>query len=107
MMIGFFSLYVPEVGEVVVLDEVEENVVARLVPDGEIQHLVICRLKFSSLGFILKWIYRMTRLLVQNCPLTSKVKFRFGLARPGQGRPKWNFTFEVNGRFCSRRLVTL
>ena len=53
------------------------------------------------------FVYRVTRLLVQNLPLTSKVKFRFGLARPGQARPKRNFTFEVNGRFCTRRWVTL
>ena len=35
----------------------------------------------------------------QNLPLTSKKKFRFGLVRPGQTRPKRNFCFEVKGRF--------
>ena len=44
---------------------------------------------------------------MQNLPLTSKVKFRFGLACPGLARQKRNFTFEVNGRFCTRRRVTL
>ena len=52
-------------------------------------------------------MYRVTHLLVQNLPLTSKVKFRFGLACPGLARPKRNFTFEVNGRFCTRRWVDL
>ena len=33
----------PEVGEVVVLDQVEEDVVAGLVADGQVEHLVICR----------------------------------------------------------------
>ena len=44
--------------------------------------------------------YRVTRLLVQNLPLTSKVKFRFGLARPGQARPKRNFTLKSTGGFA-------
>ena len=43
--------------------------------------------------------YRVTITLVQNPLLTSKQKFRFGLARAGQVRPKQNFWFEVNGRF--------
>ena len=33
----------PEVGEVVVLDQVEEDVVAGFVADGQIEHLVIWR----------------------------------------------------------------
>ena len=45
------------------------------------------------------YLYRVTITLVQNLLLTSKQKFRFGLARAGQVRPKWNFWFEVNGRF--------
>ena len=40
-------------------------------------------------------------------PVDFKVKIRFGLACPGLSRPKRNFTFEVNGRFCTRRRVTL
>ena len=44
-------------------------------------------------------MYRVTHHVVQNLPLTSKHKFRFGLARPGQARQKRNFCFEVNGRF--------
>ena len=56
---------------------------------------------------IFEMFYRVTHLLVQNLPLTSKVKFRFGLACPGLARPNRNFTFEVNVRFCTRRWVTL
>ena len=52
-------------------------------------------------------MYRVTHQVVQNLPLTSKKKFSFGLARPGQARPKQNFTFEVNRRVCTRRWVTL
>ena len=33
----------PEVGEVVVLDQVEEDVVAGLVAEGQVEHLVIWR----------------------------------------------------------------
>ena len=46
--------------------------------------------------------YRVTIHLVQNLPLTSKQKFHFGLACPDLARPKRNFSFEVNGRFCKR-----
>ena len=49
----------------------------------------------------------MTKQLVQNLPLTSKQKFHFGLARPGQVRPKRNFCFEANRRFCTSYSVTL
>ena len=45
--------------------------------------------------------YRVTIQLVQNLPLTSKQKFRFGLDWPGLARPKRNFCFEVNRRFCT------
>ena len=45
-------------------------------------------------------MYRVTHLLVQNLLLTSKVKFSFSLAWPGQARPKRNLTFEVNGGFA-------
>ena len=41
--------------------------------------------------------YRVTITLVQNLLLTSKQKFRFGLARAGQ--VKRNFCSEVNRRF--------
>ena len=44
-------------------------------------------------------VYRVTITLVQNLLLTSNQKFRFGLARAGQVRPKRTFGFEVNGRF--------
>ena len=51
--------------------------------------------------------YRVTHLLGSNLLLTSKQKLRFGLARSGQARPKRNFCLDVNGRFESRRCVTL
>ena len=51
--------------------------------------------------------YRVTHQVVTNLPLTSKQKFRFSLARPGQARPKQNFCFEVNGRFITTWHVTL
>ena len=56
---------------------------------------------------ILEQYYRVTITLVQNLLLTSKPKFRFGLARAGQGRPKRNFWFEVNGRFRTNVIVIL
>ena len=51
--------------------------------------------------------YRVTIPLVQNLQLTSRRKFHFGLARPGQARPKQNFCLEVNWRFCTSGMVTL
>ena len=54
-----------------------------------------------------KTMYRVTIQLMANLPLTSKVKFCFGLACPGLARPKWNFCFEVNGRFATSGMVTL
>ena len=51
---------------------------------------------------------RVTHLVDSNIPLTSKQKFRFGLAiLSGQARPIRNFCFDVNGRFESMRCVTL
>ena len=44
-------------------------------------------------------LYRVTHHVGSNLPLTSKDKFRFGLVKSGQARPKWNFCFDVNGRF--------
>ena len=44
---------------------------------------------------------------MQNLQLTSRQKFRFGLARPGQARPKGNFCLEVKRRFCTSGMVTL
>ena len=43
-------------------------------------------------------LYRVTKQLEQNVPLTSKQKFLFGLAWPDLDRPKRNFCLEVNGR---------
>ena len=56
-----------------------------------------------TLSFLVKLEghYRVTHQVVPNLLLTSKQKFHFGLARPGQARPKWNICFEVNGRFCT------
>ena len=51
-------------------------------------------------------VYRVTRLEDLNLLLTSKQKFRFNLARSGQGRLIRNFCCDVNGRFESRRCVT-
>ena len=51
--------------------------------------------------------YRVTIPLVQNLLLTSKWKFRFGRASPGQARPKRNFCSEVNRRFKTSGMVTL
>ena len=45
--------------------------------------------------------YRVTHQVVTNLPLTSKQKFSFGLAWSGLTRPKQNFGFEFNGRFCT------
>ena len=45
--------------------------------------------------------YRVTHQVVQNLLLTSNQKFRFGLAWTDLARPKRNFGFEVNGRFCT------
>ena len=52
-------------------------------------------------------MYRVTIPLVQNLMLSSKQKFRFGLARPGKARPKRNLCFEVNRRFRTSGMVTL
>ena len=43
--------------------------------------------------------YRVTHQVRQNLLLTSKHKFRFGLASPGYARPKQNLCFDVNRRF--------
>ena len=45
--------------------------------------------------------YRATHQVLANLPLTTKQKFCFGLARPGQDKPKQNFCFDVNGRFAT------
>ena len=45
--------------------------------------------------------YGATNLVDSNLPLTSKLKFRIGLANPDLARPKRNFCFDVNGRFES------
>ena len=60
-------------------------------------------MKYITSGYM----YRVTHLVDSNLPLTSKQKFRFGLACPDLARPKQNFCFDVNGRFESTRCVTL
>ena len=45
--------------------------------------------------------YGVAHQVVMNLPLTSKQKFRFGLACLGLARPKWNFCYDVNGRFVT------
>ena len=57
---------------------------------------------FAMVAALLAVSYKVTIPLVQNLLLTSEQKFRFGLACPYLARPKQNFTFEVNGRFCTR-----
>ena len=55
-----------------------------------------------------KQLYRVTEQLVQNLLLTSKQKFRFGLAWPGDWRGQSRtFPPEVNRRFCTSYSVTL
>ena len=52
-------------------------------------------------------IYRVTHLVDSNLLLTSKPRFRIGLACPDRARTKWNFCFDANGRFESTRCATL
>ena len=56
-----------------------------LLPDYE-EGLVVVELDRVDFD-----IYRVTHQVVQNLPLPSKQK----------ARPKRNFCFEVNGRFCT------
>ena len=51
--------------------------------------------------------YRVTQQVVANLPLTSKQKFRFGLAWTGLTRSKQNLCIKVNGRFGTTCIVTL
>ena len=70
-----------------------------------------CHVQNSLILFFLSafWgpLHRVTIQVGPNLPLTSKQKFRFGLAWPGLVRPKRNFCFEVNGRFGPTGMVTL
>ena len=59
----------------------------------------------SKIFFILH--YRVTHHVRQNLLLTSKQELSFGLAWPGQARPKRNFCFDVNWRFWRTWCVTL
>ena len=52
------------------------------------------------LSRIINSMYRVTIQLVQSLLLTSKLKFRFSLARPGKARPKRNFFLESTGGFA-------
>ena len=58
-------------------------------------------------NMVIRNVYRVTIPLVKNLQLTSRQKFRFGLACPGLARPKRNFCLEVNWRFCTSGMVTL
>ena len=53
------------------------------------------------------YLYRVTHLVDSNLLLTSKQKFRIGLACTDLAGPKRNFCFDVNRRFESTRCVTL
>ena len=55
--------------------------------------------------FAILYHHTVTHLVDSDLLLTSKQKFRFGLARSGQARPIRNFCFDVNGRFESTRCV--
>ena len=69
------------------------------VPFHEISDIWPFRLYGKFTGTKAWTIYRVTQHVVRNLPLTLKQKFPFGLARPGQARPKRNLCFEVNGMF--------
>ena len=47
-----------------------------------------------------KHMYSVTHHIVQNLLLTSKQKFRFGLARPSRARTKQNFSLKSTGGFA-------
>ena len=64
-----------------------------------------CSVRVFNLSSV--YVYRVTEQLVQNLPLTSKQKLRFGLACPSLARPRRNLCFEVNRRFCTSCSVTL
>ena len=74
---------------------------------GEYTKELIKLMVQSGQYHVLLGIYRVTRLVDSNLLLTSNQKFRFGLARSGQARPIRTLSFGVNGRFESRRCVTL
>ena len=81
------------------------------------------RLKFFQLGKVKPskrylhtvqalwaWVrrpYRVKHQVGLNLRLTSKEKFRFGLACPDLARQKRNFSLDVNGRFEPTWCVTL
>ena len=55
--------------------------------------------KGKTCFYVMCHLYRVTHQVVTNLPLTSKQKFRFGLACHGLAKPRRNFSFDVNGRF--------
>ena len=82
-----------------------------LSPHGYGTFCLFCKTIRFQLGILQtissNHIYRVTIQVGPNLLLTSKQKFRFGLARPGHARPKRNFCFEVNRRFGPTWMVTL
>ena len=56
--------------------------------------MLMCYARYSILI-----TYRVTITLVQNLPLTSNQKFRFGLTCPALAMPKRNLCFEINRCF--------
>ena len=68
----------------------------RRVPDpAQARLLFLCPQRLQGRKQFLGFNYKVTHHVVRNLPLTSKQKFRFGLARQGQARPKRNFCFDV------------
>ena len=76
-------------------------------PNGHQSSFILRSLAGKTIKVVSVYLNRVTHQVVTNHQLTSKQKFRFGRARPGQARPKWNFCFEVIRRFITTWCVTL
>ena len=66
---------------------------------GRVSHLCCMRNSYSGKekeAVAVSVFFRVTIPLVQNLQLTTRQKFRFGLACPGLARAKRNFCLEVN-----------
>ena len=55
------------------------------------RHVLLKDLLLGVLASLGEERYRVTHQVDSNLPLTSNQKFRFGLSKPGQTRPKRNF----------------
>ena len=75
-----------------VIDALESRKAAFLMRDGKVWLSRLTMLSFLIwMTSISMNIYRVTQHVGSNLPLTSTLKFHFGLARSGQARPKRNF----------------